>query len=202
MERTLEESAGQRGVLPGGAGALGSTATGGAQTVDAQMNIGLDVMTSAQLNMMQSTMTGLKEVVGCPGMTKADVEQRWREQSLLTTGEHRGPGAADARPRNIDEYAMQFGYKNIVQAPTTAPPNGGNAGMNEMQNSAASGSSSSAAPSASGALGTVKKRVLKVRKSDESIKPTERCLMRDFADMDLAEESHRGAQPQEEEPPP
>lgn len=37
-------------------------------------------------------------------------------------GGHRGPGSAAQNAPNVDDYSMEFGYKNIAEAPTTAPP--------------------------------------------------------------------------------
>lgn len=72
-----QEPADQRGALPGAPGELGKTPTVGPQAMGEKLNISLDEMANAQFNLMRNSTPGLQEVVGCPGMTKADAEQRW-----------------------------------------------------------------------------------------------------------------------------
>lgn len=84
---------------------------------------------------------------------------------------------------------MEFGYKNIAVAPTTAPPatTWTCQEQPDLQRGATDTTSSGAGSTSSTPL-IAKKRVLKARKSCEAMRPTQRCLVSDFDDIDMAEQ--------------
>lgn len=79
---------------------------------------------------------------------------------------------------------MEYGYKKPRESPTIA----GGVASSMAQAQAEMMPTTTTASSASATPMMVKKRVLKTRKSDESVKGTQRCSVSDVEAMDMAEE--------------
>lgn len=117
-----------------------------------------------------------------------------RTGTSRTLGGHRGPGAALAPGPRIDDYAMDYGYKEYREAPPTASAAASSTAQltaPKTTTTAISTATTSATPQG------VMKRVLKTRKSDEAATGTPRCVLSDLDGMKYTAEQPQRERPQE-----